>query len=179
MKILIFSDTHLTNQFETHKYEFLQKIIGEHDRVIINGDFWDSWLTDFDSFIKSKWNKIFPLLLEKNTIYIHGDHDPSQMCDERTNLFSITSLDSYLYKSKDRQNIVYMEHGHNLIKNKRRIHIKLFLQFQKAILSSYLRNPWCKFIYSIENIAHTTFGPNIFAESATAKNLNKQMKQRG
>jgi len=68
MKILIFSDTHLTSKFDQEKFDFLKKIVNSSDRVIINGDFWDSWFTNFDDFVKSRWNKLFPLLKKKNTM---------------------------------------------------------------------------------------------------------------
>jgi predicted phosphodiesterase len=175
MKTLVFSDTHLTNRFEEQKYEFLTKIISTHDHVIINGDFWDSWLTNFDSFIKSKWNKIFTLLREKNTIYIHGDHDPSERCDQRTSYFASQSVHSHIYKSPQKQ--FYLEHGHHFMKNKREKYIELFFKLQNFILKSHLSKPWCQFIDSLESIAHTALSPRAFSESPIAKNLNKLMKK--
>jgi len=70
MKILVFSDTHLTDRFDQGKFRFLQKIINFSDQVIINGDFWDSWFTNFDDFVNSEWRKLFPILLKKRAIYI-------------------------------------------------------------------------------------------------------------
>lgn len=88
MQTLIFSDTHLHPYYEPRKADFLVKIINEADRVIINGDFWDGDLWSFDDFIKSPWNKLFPVLKAKNAIYIYGNHDPIEKADERVNLFS-------------------------------------------------------------------------------------------
>src|SRR3990172_1424130 len=62
MKILVFSDSHLTDKFEEKKFYFLKKIIRQSDFVIINGDFWDGYLTTFNRFISSNWSKLFPLL---------------------------------------------------------------------------------------------------------------------
>ena len=64
-KILIFSDTHLTKRFEEKKYNLLVRLVSSSDRVIINGDFWDSWFVSFKDFLGSKWNKLFPLLRER------------------------------------------------------------------------------------------------------------------
>ena len=72
MKTLVLSDTHLTDRFDERKFNFLRAIILPSDQVIINGDFWDSWFTDFDGFVSSKWSGLFLLLLKKNTIYLNG-----------------------------------------------------------------------------------------------------------
>ncbi len=42
MRILVISDTHLTHKFDQRKFEYLLSIISQADKVIINGDFWDS-----------------------------------------------------------------------------------------------------------------------------------------
>jgi predicted phosphodiesterase len=94
MKILVIGDTHLS-KFEENKYNFLKRIISAADRVIINGDFWDSWFITFDEFINSDWKRLFSLLLSKGTIYIHGNHDPSELSDNRVFRFCVSSSDSY------------------------------------------------------------------------------------
>jgi predicted phosphodiesterase len=43
MKTIIFSDTHLTDQFDPELYKALENMIQEADQVIINGDFWDGY----------------------------------------------------------------------------------------------------------------------------------------
>ncbi|MCK9368435.1 metallophosphoesterase family protein [Candidatus Dojkabacteria bacterium] len=88
MKILIFSDTHLTEVFDSKKYRFLVSLINKYDKVIINGDFWSNYSSTFDSFVNSKWKKLFPLLLAKNTVYVYGNHDRKEWCDKRVELFS-------------------------------------------------------------------------------------------
>jgi hypothetical protein len=35
---------------------------------------------------------LFDLLLEKNTIYIYGNHDPKDLCDERCSLFAVETV---------------------------------------------------------------------------------------
>lgn len=112
MKILIFSDSHLTDRFEEKKFNFLKKIIGESDRVIINGDFWDGYLTTFNRFIASEWNKLFPLLKTKKTIYIYGNHDRESYIDRNASLFS--DLQTYSYRLQLNGTSFLFEHGHRL-----------------------------------------------------------------
>lgn len=76
MKTLVFSDTHLTHKFDQKKFDFLHQIISDADKVIINGDFWDFWGTNFEKFFQSEWRHLFPLLKSKQTVYVCGNHDP-------------------------------------------------------------------------------------------------------
>ncbi len=113
MKILVFSDTHLTDKFDGAKYEFLKKIINEADQVIINGDFWDGYLTTFDKFISSKWQTLFPLLKSKDTVYIYGNHDKEELANEKVNLFSNIQAKKYQIKLGKEQFV--FEHGDRII----------------------------------------------------------------
>jgi predicted phosphodiesterase len=110
MKTLIFSDTHLTNRFEPEKYVFLKKIISSTDKVIINGDFWDGLSITFQDFIESKWRQLFPLLKQKQTVYIYGNHDLPEMCDWRVNLFSVKQANEYYAYTNPKKLII--RHGH-------------------------------------------------------------------
>lgn len=112
MKTLVFSDTHLSSKFDLRKYNFLCRIINSADRVIINGDFWDGWITSFDQFVNSKWRLIFPLLLSKNTLYIHGNHDTEDLCDQRTSLFSVTTTQQYTTTILGHRYVFH--HGHDI-----------------------------------------------------------------
>lgn len=114
MKYLIFSDTHLTDNFNESKYKFLKRIIESADRVIINGDFWDGYLTTFDKFINSPWRQLFPELLSKNTIYIYGNHDSPDLLDKRVELFSREQ--GYKKTLKSRNLILNIEHGQDIFK---------------------------------------------------------------
>lgn len=89
MKTLIFSDTHLTNVFSLSQFDYLERIITHADRVIINGDFWDRSFVTFDQFINSRWRSLFPLLKDRETIYIFGNHDQQAWCDQRVSEFSV------------------------------------------------------------------------------------------
>ena len=93
--ILVFSDTHLYLPFDQKKFNFLKKIISESDRVIINGDFFDGYMIKFSKFIDSPWNQLFPLLKNKKTVYIFGNHDKKEFSDKRLSLFSDSQVSNY------------------------------------------------------------------------------------
>lgn len=109
-KLLIFSDTHLSHKFDQKKFNFLKNLIESADQVIINGDFWDNALTTFDKFIESKWNKLFPLLKERNAIYLYGNHDLPHQVDKRASLFSVKQADEYKIKIGNYK--LNIQHGH-------------------------------------------------------------------
>ena len=98
MKTIIFSDTHLTDVFDESKFLYLRRIISSADKVIINGDFWKGTVVDFDDFADSKWNKLFPLLLSKQAIYIHGNHDDSFLKQEPA-LFAVANMKEHTLKT--------------------------------------------------------------------------------
>lgn len=110
MNILIFSDTHLYLPFDQKKFDFLKKIIGESDQVIINGDFFDSYMNTFDEFIKSPWKQLFPLLKKKGAVYLFGNHDLEKVSDNRTGLFSISQKNRHLLMLDGKK--IFFEHGH-------------------------------------------------------------------
>lgn len=110
--VIVFSDTHLTERFNTRKFNYLKEIITQADRIIINGDLWDGFICSFDEFVKSEWRKLFPLLKSKGTIYLHGNHDPKKWCDERVALFSICQLNSLDLKVAGIR--LHIEHGHRI-----------------------------------------------------------------
>lgn len=113
MRILIFSDTHLSNVFEEKKYRFLKHIISSSDRVIINGDFWEGFSVEFSQFIHSSWKELFPLLKKKKTIYIIGNHDKKDWIDQRYSLFASQQTDRYILTPNGKTFIV--EHGHRYL----------------------------------------------------------------
>lgn len=112
MKRLIFSDTHLSSKFEPALFDYITHLVDSVDQVIINGDFWDSYLMSFDEFVNSEWRHLFPILLKKNTIYVLGNHDEAESIDERANLFSVEQLGEYRFKAGGKTVIV--AHGHKI-----------------------------------------------------------------
>lgn len=109
MRILIFSDSHLYLPVDQKKLEFLKRIISYADRVIVNGDFYDSYMNTFEEFINSKWNELFPLLKSKKAIYIYGNHDARKSSDRRAELFS--EIQAERYKIKTETKTFIFEHG--------------------------------------------------------------------
>lgn len=114
MKTLIISDIHLTHIFDEKKFLFLKKLFSSVDQIILNGDFWDGYITTFDAFVSSPWKKLFPLLREKNAIYIYGNHDQRQFSDKRIFLFSAVQKDNHLLTLNNQA--YHIEHGHLLQK---------------------------------------------------------------
>ena len=112
MKTLIISDIHLTHVFDEKKFLFLEKLFSSYEKIILNGDFWDGYITTFDRFISSQWKKLFPLLKEKGAIYLYGNHDQKQFSDKRVSLFSVEQKDSYILQYSS--TIYHIEHGHLL-----------------------------------------------------------------
>ncbi|MFZ1721762.1 MAG: metallophosphoesterase family protein [Microgenomates group bacterium] len=110
MKTLIFSDTHLSNSFDEHHFNALTSVISDADQVIINGDFWDVYLTSFDDFLASEWQKLFPLLKQKNALYLYGNHDKPEYTDERVALFSSTQAFEHSFVESEKAYTVM--HGH-------------------------------------------------------------------
>ncbi len=112
MKILVISDVHLTEKFDEKKYNFLKKIISSVDQVILNGDFWDGHASTFNSFINSKWKRLFPLLKSKKSVYLYGNHDRKLFSDRRVNLFSSEEALQYGVISGNKRFII--EHGNRI-----------------------------------------------------------------
>ncbi len=111
VKTLIFSDTHFSQKIDQARLQKLANLIEEADQVIINGDFFDSYLISFSDFLETGWKELFKLLQPK-TIYIHGNHDPSHKTDQRTMLFSQQQLDDF--DLKEGKYKLHIEHGHRL-----------------------------------------------------------------
>jgi len=175
MNILIFSDTHLTNKFDNDKFKFLKKIIDTSDQVIINGDFWDGWFTNFDGFLKSKWNRLFPLLLKKNAIYLYGDHDPADRCDGRVNLFSVKTGESYnLILEKKTYHI---EHGHRILKGKMSKFLEIYGLLLNKVDRSLFRKTLYNFLHFLEYLGYNLIGLSLMTESKVAKRNNEIIKQ--
>lgn len=112
MKTVIISDTHLSNRVYRKKYYYLKSVIEQADRVVVAGDFWDGFLTSFDKFLDSKWRLLFPLLLERQAIYLYGNHDRAEWCDERVRLFSVEQGITTTLELGDQT--YFVAHGHTI-----------------------------------------------------------------
>ncbi len=112
MKTLIFADTHLSNRVHRKKLNYLKSIIEPADRVIIAGDFWDGFLTTLDKFTASGWNELFPLLLERQAIYVFGNHDRVEWSNDKVKLFSVQQAMAVDVIIGQRQ--FHITHGHTV-----------------------------------------------------------------
>ena len=136
MKILVISDLHLTTRFDQKKCEFLERLISRADKVIINGDFWSYYSCTFGEFVRSKWKVLFPLLLQKQTIYLYGNHDFKKWSDKRVKMFSVKQGENYEYRYKN--NKILIEHGHWLlhranVDNEKLLHFLRLIHFDDLI----------------------------------------------
>lgn len=130
-------------EFDPALFSAIVRQIQKVDRVIINGDFWDSYLCQFDQFVESEWKKLFPYLKAKKTIYIFGNHDLEEELNEKTDLFSDQQLESYRFKSGKKHIVV--AHGHQIGKE---------FQHRHPLLTKYL-----KFLYPLIHASESWRGP--------------------
>lgn len=106
-KVLVISDLHLTKKFSPAKFELLKKIISSCDQLIINGDLWEGFGMSLKDFMSSDWKQLFPLLKEKKTVYLFGNHDPKEAADYGQ--FSALATKTYEFSQ---QNVdFYVVHG--------------------------------------------------------------------
>lgn len=75
MRTLIFSDTHLTHDYSPSLDLFMQSLIDSADNVVVNGDFWDAYHTDWRRFSESRWQGLFARLRNKKAVVLWGNHD--------------------------------------------------------------------------------------------------------
>ncbi len=138
----VLSDIHCTKVFDQQKCDYLLKLFEQSEQVIINGDLWSYYIQDFDSFVDSKWNKLFPALKTKNCIYIHGNHDRKHWCDDRVNLFSVYNDYEYFFPISDNKEL-HISHGH-LISNDS-IQNETYIKFNRALFDFNRLNRSYKF----------------------------------
>jgi len=174
MKILVISDTHLTHSFDQQKYDYLSLIISSSDRVIINGDFWDSWFCAFDQFLTSEWSKLFKLLKEKNTFYVLGNHDGLNKIDNRVNLFCDDFGKKCQIKSGNEE--FKITHGYELLVNKRGLFESKYRELLISRESFHAVRLLRKLMNLFEKIGYQTI-PNIMRKSSFAKKSNELMKE--
>ncbi len=110
MKILVLSDTHLTDEFDQALCDYISDLVKSVDKVILNGDIWDGYVTSFDSFVTSKWQQLFALFKEKQAVYIYGNHDRQEMADDRVSEFSTQQTLQHSFIEGEKR--FHVEHGH-------------------------------------------------------------------
>ncbi|NTW62057.1 hypothetical protein HGB25_01440 [Candidatus Saccharibacteria bacterium] len=173
-KILVISDIHLSKNFKQKKYDALENIIKRADKVIINGDFWDSWHCTFDEFIKTKWSGLFPLLLARDTVYLFGNHDPKYRSNNNVSLFSVQTGERFEYISNG--TTYRFEHGHKLLDSSdgffMRIYDGLMHYFERhSVWLFFLMKSW------IEKAGFVLFGDKVMCESGMTRKRNNRLKK--
>lgn len=161
---LIFSDTHFTKKVDKKRLEYLKKLISNVDRVIINGDLWDSLFITFDDFINSGWSELFPLLKKKRAVYIYGNHDKKDFTDDRVYMFSSTQCVNYKLNVSGVD--YYFSHGDDLNPSFTRITKKVFPYVPKFVFQVH---------YIFERFLTKTFGYKY--TSLIHKRFNVELKE--
>lgn len=117
MNTLVISDTHL-GKYNKEKDQFLKNLVDKYDRIIINGDFWDSWGTTFKDFVNSEYKGLLDLLKSKETIYIYGNHDyRAEKQKELAGTFS--NIQGMEYKLTVGGKKFHFEHGHRFFRKQK------------------------------------------------------------
>lgn len=112
MRLVVLSDTHLGLTFNQQKYQALTQAINDGDQLIINGDLWEGFNITLKEFLNSPWQKLFPLFLEKNAIYIYGNHDPEQEDIQLYQKFCVSSHKDLTIQQAG--NTFYLTHGNEI-----------------------------------------------------------------
>jgi len=176
MKILIFSDSHLADKFDPAKFRLLKSIIKKADRVVINGDFWDSWSCSFDQFILSEWQKLFPLLKQKKTIYLPGNHDPIELINKTKALVFADKICSKInIKIKNNNFVIF--HGDGFKAYEKNPILKTYRFFAEKIIKMRTRKIVCPAVQFLEKLNITIFGQLNFINKLTGKHQNRLMKK--
>jgi UDP-2,3-diacylglucosamine pyrophosphatase LpxH len=156
MSTLVFSDTHFSKKFFPRQFEVLKKLISESDKIIINGDFWEGLAISFDDFLKSEWSKLFPLLKEKDTVYVYGNHDDKIFSDNRVYQFCNKAVDEH-YMDTPKQKYLF-KHGQEFLlpqysRKRHQEHIKRARTLRMRL--SVAKNDF------IQSIGFGLFGPKV------------------
>jgi len=168
IKILVLSDVHLDEHFNPSKLRYLMHIIGEHDRVILNGDFYDDWFLSWEEFLVSKWAPLFPLLMQKQTIYINGNHDEA---NGHSAIGKFCVKQCYIYDEKIGNFDYHFEHGFEFLLQKE---IGPALKFYMWTLS-FRNSFWFHFLHFLEILGYR-FIPEMLTNSKFSLERNQFVK---
>lgn len=163
-RILIISDLHLTTNFIEKKYNYLKKLFLSVDKIIINGDFWTAYYNTFDEFLRTKWSELFPILKNKNTIYIYGNHDKEKWQDKRNKKFSIWQGNEYGFETNGVKFLV--THGHTYLGDS--VSTKKFVEIWRLLKFDVAK-------YFIESLFLRTIGTFIFKPASIMNNKVKEI----
>jgi UDP-2,3-diacylglucosamine pyrophosphatase LpxH len=169
MNTLVFSDTHL-GKYDKEIDFFLKDLVKNFDRIIINGDFYDSWLIDFERFVNSEYKELIEILKNKETIYIYGNHDQKEDIDLDL-LKTFTKYQGKEYDLKIGNRLYHIEHGDRFIDRMNNPFYKFYYKFLD-IIPKFLRNPF----YKISFLGYKLF-PQKIGENRVGMKRNKYIKE--
>ena len=113
MSTLVFSDTHFAKKFDKKRFNALKSLILKSEKIIINGDFWEGLTYNFEDFLQSTWRELFPLLKQKDTVYVYGNHDYKHLSDDRVYMFCNKAVKEYILEMPNRTYL--FRHGHEFL----------------------------------------------------------------
>lgn len=149
MKTAIVSDLHLANKVDQPRLDYLNNLFSSVDRVIINGDFWDLHSITFKEFMSSPWKSLFPLLKQKHTIYIEGNHDHAR--DTGGEIFELVDKHVSEFTLHSGKYTLHIEHGHRKLHRKSETSPLLISGFRSLQYNTWFRDPLEKFLISRNN----------------------------
>lgn len=156
VRTLVFSDTHLSTKFNKKLFNALAELISKSDKVIINGDFWEGLAISFDDFLESGWNRLFPLLKQKDTVYVYGNHDHKMHSDDQVLRFCSKAVNEYVLETPSRKYL--FRHGHEFLFPK---HTEKCLLEHKNQAGTAWRKARLIVANYVQQIGFGIFGPKI------------------
>jgi predicted phosphodiesterase len=167
MNTLVISDTHL-GKYDKEKDQFLKNLIEKYDRIIINGDFWDSWGTSLGDFVNSEYKNLLDLLKSKEKVYIYGNHD--YRAENQRELSKICSnIQGIEYKLTIGDKDFHFEHGHRFFsKQKNPLLINYYYIIDKIPLLGRL-------VFKIINMSYRVY-PRRIKENRIGRKRNDFIK---
>lgn len=110
MRTLVFSDTHLTGHFDQAQCHYIAKLVKSVDQVVLNGDFWDGYLSTYADFAKA-WQPLLDALAQPNTLYLPGNHDRLEWLNKKKVQFATVVEDELeLSIGSNRYRILHGDH---------------------------------------------------------------------
>lgn len=149
MKTLLVSDLHLGSRLEPQRLAYLKELFSSADQIILNGDFWDLYTDTFDAFVKSGWKELFPLLKQKQTIYIEGNHDHKIHSGKEVSQFAAQHV--FEYELKSGKYTLHIEHGHRKLEENHRPTTKKSTFFRTLKYHIWFREPVEQWLIDHEN----------------------------
>lgn len=150
MRTLIISDLHLGSRFQPERLAFLKELFSKADRIILNGDFWDLYTDKFEAFVNSPWRELFPILKEKQAIYIEGNHDHKAHSGKEVSLWAAEHVEECILKAG--KYTLHVEHGHRkLEKNPDKPSTKKSTVFRTLKYHIWFRDPVERWLVNHDN----------------------------